>query len=225
MRVFISHSKKDKSLVYNICKILYRAGMRPFIAEFEELGESGGLTSEDLKREMEQSEMVALLLTENVISTKYTRNWVAYEVGLAHGLNKPIWVFEDENKPIKDFPVPHVDYYFLYDPSLREDWKTIEEEFKKWSESPQHGAMPILGLLIGGLLGGPIGALGGLIGGGVIAQQKIEEIRNSPPEGFNKIRVLCPECNSTYVVIAKNETLLNGFLCPVCRKPLKLANP
>ena len=73
MRVFISHSRRDKELVYNIVKVLYRANVSAFVAEFEELGEYGKLTADDLRREIQSSDIVALLLTRSVTaSVSYT---------------------------------------------------------------------------------------------------------------------------------------------------------
>ena len=224
MRVFISHSRRDKELVHNMIKVLYRANVQAFVAEFEELGEYGMLTADDIRREIQSSDMLALLLTRSVTASPYTRNWVAYEVGVAHALNKPIWVFESEHEFVQDFPVPHVDYYFIFNPELRVDWRSIEEELNSISQAQAASAGIILyGLAIGFLLGGPAGALLGLLGGGVLGAQRAEEIRGQPPSGFSKIRVQCSVCNSTYIVIARNQRLLEGFLCPVCRRNVRLA--
>ena len=71
-------------------KVLYRVDIKPFVAEFEELGEYGKLTADKLKEEIKSSDILTLLLTKSVTASPYTRNWVAYEIGVAHALNKPI---------------------------------------------------------------------------------------------------------------------------------------
>lgn len=223
MRVFISHSRRDKDLVYNMVKVLYRAQIGAFIAEFEELGEYGKLTADDLRREIQSSDMVALLLTKSVTASPYTRNWVTYEASVAHALNKPIWVFESEQEFVRDFPVPHVDYYFIFNPEFREDWRSIEEELKRISQAQAAAAGGFLvGLIIGGILGGSPGAILGLLGGGILGAQRAEEIRSQPPSGFSKVGIQCPVCRANYVVIARNQRLLEGFPCPVCRREIRL---
>jgi len=81
---------------------------------------------------------------------------------------------------------------------------------------------PFAGLIIGWILGGPIGALLGLLGGSILASQRAEEIKSQPPNGFSKIRVQCHECNANYVVTVRNQRLLEGFPCPVCRRWIRL---
>jgi hypothetical protein len=44
---------------------------------------------------------------------QFTHNWVSFEVGIAAGIGKPIWVFEEYNTEIK-FPVPYVTDYGQY---------------------------------------------------------------------------------------------------------------
>lgn len=219
MKIFISHSRRDKELVYSITKILYRVGVKPYIAEFEELGELGRLTAENLKSEISASDMLALMLTRNVCVSPYTRNWVAYEIGVAHAFGKPIWVFESEHEFVEDYPIPRVDYYFIFNPELRGDWARIEEEFRKLSQAQSLEVSTTLGgLIIGWILGGPAGSLLGLIAGRVLGAQRAEELRKQPSQGFSKIRVQCPVCRASYVVIGGNQRLLGGFPCPVCRR-------
>jgi hypothetical protein len=44
---------------------------------------------------------------------RYTHNWISYEVGLAAGCGKPVWVFEEFGSIIL-FPVPYVTDYAQY---------------------------------------------------------------------------------------------------------------
>jgi hypothetical protein len=51
----------------------------------------------------------------NRISSSYTHNWVSFEVGVAAGCGKPIWVFEEFGSSIR-YPVPLVTDYAQYTP-------------------------------------------------------------------------------------------------------------
>lgn len=65
-----------------------------------------------------ESNAVIVLLGKNVLSaprpaTRYTRNWIAFEVGVSVGCNKPVWVFENSRMPIP-FPIPYITDYYKY---------------------------------------------------------------------------------------------------------------
>ena len=140
MEAFISHSRKDKELVNRIYKICSRARIRPNIAEFEEI-EEGKLNAEDIASMISRSRFFVLFLTRHVIGSIHTQNWVAYEVGYAHGmkttslLSLDIYVFEpfDQLK----FPIPYLDYYTLFNTDEEPHWEYIEnllsQETKYWS--------------------------------------------------------------------------------------------
>jgi hypothetical protein len=48
-------------------------------------------------------------------SSPYTHNWVSFEVGVAAGCRKPIWVFEEFGSFVR-YPVPLVTDYAQYTP-------------------------------------------------------------------------------------------------------------
>ena len=218
--VFISHSKKDMEIVNRIYKILYQNGISPKIAEFEELGERGKLTASYIKDMMSMSDWCLVFLTPNVTATVHTQNWVSYEIGVAHAYNKPIWIFEHEKTPIRDFPVPHVDYYFLYDPNNSPDWGAIKSEIHNHMLNPDIGPA-IAGVILGAPFGSPAALFGALVG---IAksQEDLQKIKVASPQGFAKVRINCPKCNGYYVTIAKYTIFKKGFTCPICRINLKL---
>lgn len=141
MEAFLSHSRKDKELVNRIYKALYRAGIKPNIAEFEEL-EAGRLTADKIVEMIHRSRLFLLFLTSNVVKSIYTQNWVSFELGCAYGAKtrppqilKDIYVFE----PFEQirFPIPYLDYYILFDPETEPHWDFIEgilsEERNYWS--------------------------------------------------------------------------------------------
>ena len=67
---------------------------------------------------VEDTSAVIVLLGRNLEhpptpTPQYTHNWVNFEVGVASGSNKPVWVFEDYNEFI-NFPIPYVTDYCQY---------------------------------------------------------------------------------------------------------------
>lgn len=213
--VFISHSNKDIQIVNQIYKVLYQIGITPKIAEFEELGERGKLTALDIKDMMLVSNWCLVLLTPKVTATTHTQNWVSYEIGVAHTYNRPIWIFEHEIRPINNFPVPYLDYYFLYDPNNSTDWGAIKSEIHKHTLSPDKGPA-VVGTILGAPFGPP-GALFGALVGLAKSQKDLQKIKEVPPEGFGKVKVRC-KCNGIYTIVAKYKILKSGITCPICRK-------
>jgi hypothetical protein len=141
MEAFLSHSRKDKELVNRIYKACSRANIKPNIAEFEEL-EAGRLTAEKIAQMIHRSRLFLLFLTQNVVNSIYTQNWVVFELGCAYGAKtrspsefKDIYVFEPFQQIY--FPIPYLDYYILFDPNSEPHWEFIEgilyEEREYWS--------------------------------------------------------------------------------------------
>ena len=131
MEAFLSHSRKDIEFVNRIYKVCNRARIKPNIAEFEEL-EAGKLTANDIANMIHRSRYFLLFLTENVINSIHTQNWVAFELGCAYGAKtrppsmlKDIYVFEPFQQVI--FPLPYLDYYILFDPVEEPHWDFIEQ--------------------------------------------------------------------------------------------------
>lgn len=141
MEAFLSHSRKDMELVNRIYKACSRANIKPNIAEFEEV-EAGRLTADRIVDMIHRSRLFLLFLTENVMNSIYTQNWVIFELGCAYGSKtrppselKDIYVFEPFSQI--NFPIPYLDYYILFDPHSEPHWEFIEgilfEEREYWS--------------------------------------------------------------------------------------------
>lgn len=105
--IFISHSKKDEDLVLIMKKILKNIGHTPIIEEFIPVEEREPIPYEEIRSNVEKSEFLFLFLTDNVVATPYTQNWVSYEIGLASAHSKKLFVFERIGTPI-EFPIPYL---------------------------------------------------------------------------------------------------------------------
>lgn len=215
---FISHSKKDVGIVNKIYKALYQAGVRPKLAEFEELGK-GKLTAHKIKKMIASSSWTLVFLTPNVIARTHTRDWVAYEVGVSHGLNKPVWVFEDEKYQIKKFLVPYLNYYLLYNSRKRKDWHAIKEEIKKQRKFSELGPK-----IAGAMLGGPFGRIRKLSNASPVPAKPASEreLGFFLHSEFLKVAFSCPSCNSKYTILGRYGKLMSGYTCPICRDIVKI---
>ncbi len=134
--IFISHSKHDKDLVDFFAKIFSRLKLAGNLMELEDMGgKYAGVRIADIIRSnyQENTRAVIVLLGKNLESPpsdtpQYTHNWVNFEVGVAAGCNKPVWVFEEMNKPI-EFPIPYVTDYCQYELGNTEHLRQIGDFF------------------------------------------------------------------------------------------------
>jgi len=123
MTVFVSHSKHDIDLRRSFAEISSISGVAAKYMEFEDLqGKYAGFEIANLIRPLIGGmQAVVVLLGENLENPptqtpEFTHNWVNFEVGVAAGSNKPVWVFEEYGKKIQ-FPIPYVTNYCLFDPN------------------------------------------------------------------------------------------------------------
>lgn len=118
MSLFISHSRHDEEIVNYFVKAIARVSITPILVELEDMGTkyAGYEVSNMIKN---QSVGVAVLLGQSLESPpsdtpEYTHNWVSFEVGVANGSGKPIWVFEQFGADVF-FPVPYLTDYIQYE--------------------------------------------------------------------------------------------------------------
>ena len=166
------------------------------------------------------SNAIFLFLTQNVISSEYTKNWISHEMALAKAANKPVFVVEDFNNNIH-FPVPYLTDYVLYEPTKVEDWTNLQKILRKIKQVAENnkllsgftGAGAVLGGLtnqqniVEGILTG--GACGMIFGGIVNAL--------NPPISVNSIKTKCENCGIEFNFYSK----FKAFQCPSCRTELE----
>ena len=115
--VFVSHSRRDENIINFFTKVFSRIGIKSIFMELEDLSykDAGNEIANSIR---EECDAVIVLLGKNVLyaprrSTRHTRNWVAFEVGVAAGCKKSVWVFENSRIPIY-FPIPYITDYYKY---------------------------------------------------------------------------------------------------------------
>lgn len=202
MEVFLSHSRKDLNLVNTVKKALGLLDYHTIV--YEDLPENlrAGKDLDNIRNLINQSQLVFLFLTNNVISLKHTLTWVQYEDHVASMFNKPVIVFQEQ------LPVSTTSFPILYFTDviswtgLSADPMKIQEIAKSFGSS---GA--VVRAVAGGAVGaifGPIGALlGALVG---LASTPQNPLQNIPT-------VTCPNCKYTFRYWGNENTL---FYCPNC---------
>lgn len=84
IRVFVSHSSKDKEIAARMAEAMRQMHMKPFLAHSHI--EGGELWRETLRDEVEGCDMLVALVTPNFRKSEYTEQ----EVGAAWVLKKPV---------------------------------------------------------------------------------------------------------------------------------------
>ncbi len=108
-QIFVSHSRNDhegKDFINSLTGT-GPGNVKAFYYSFE--GETPPHSTR-LKEEMVKS-MSVFLLKSNSINNMWTASWINYEIGLAHGLGKNIWVLENPSNNNASFPIPYVTAY------------------------------------------------------------------------------------------------------------------
>jgi len=211
--IFISHSKKDKDIIDFFLESFAGTNVKPHLEEFEKDVPSG-ITAEKIRNDIQASNAVFILLSENVEKLKHTRDWVVWECGVA--MNKEIWVLEPSfSLGMIDVIVPHFNHYALYE--MTEEWRKYIRAIIE-SHDDSH-ILPTLALTTaGGALineedrgrGAAIGLTLGLAG-------LLLYNTGKPSYGID---VRCWKCSSNYRVHQ-----YGNFRCAVCNADSTLGRP
>jgi hypothetical protein len=213
--IFISHSRKDASLIASVHQFLANVGHTPIIEEFIPESEKLPIPHDEIQRNVSVSDAIFLFLTDNVLATDYTRNWVVFEVGLARQASKRVFVFERHGVPIP-YPIPYVTDYMIFDPQSISDLLAIQTIAKELV-----GKIPaaLIGAGAGAFLGAAFGPLGFAIGAITLGLAG----HGADVQAEARIPVVeCPyeNCHVRFRYYSPNVT---SFNCPTCRQRIALA--
>lgn len=184
---------------------LSNVGHSVILEEFVPKEQKAEVPYEEILRNVQRSDYVFLFLTDNVILTPYTRNWVSHEVGVASALQKRLFVFERKGYPLP-YPIPYVTDFMLFDENEVVDILNIQLLAKKAGEIPR----PLVGGGAGAVAGIPFGPLGvfifGLIGAvvGKMTEQPL-------------LRLRCSHCRTPFNYWSPQ---VQRFHCPCCRSEM-----
>lgn len=207
MNIFISHSKRDKELVERIKTVVTNIGHQAIIEEFIPAESKQPIPYAEIKSNVDLSSMVFLFLTDNVVLTDYTRNWVMFEISLAASQQKRLFVFERQGTPIQ-YPVPYLTDYMIFC-NTTESLLAIQSVARDAGQIPPH----IMGAGLGAFLGLPFGPLGILLGG---VGGLILGANQSQP---TVPRIICPYCKIPFNYYSPQ---ISTFACPSCRQWIQL---
>jgi len=198
--IFLSHSQNDKSLIDVFLQAFSGTTVRPILMEYEKFQNPPW---NEIQNKIQMASALFVLLGNNLKSSDYTQNWVSYEVGLADGLRRQIWVFEDINNEVI-FPIPHIHHYLMYDSNDRSSLNYLKQIIASYAVNPV-GAIAGL-VLTAALVSNPIGwILGGLIGSKVGVPTR--------PSGVN-LQCGYQDCKVQFKFYNENKTIR----CPSCRR-------
>jgi len=206
-QIFISHSKRDTDIIHFVLDAFAGTKVKPHLEEFEKEVPTG-VNAQKIAADIQMSNAVFVLLSENVQKLSHTRDWIVWECGTA--VNKEIFVFEPfETLGNISVVVPRVTHYVLFERT--EEWrKYLRSVIDCYDDSH---VLPTLSAATGGgaLLGeGPGAAIG--FGLGLVSLLLIDSAR--PRFGAD---TKCFKCLSNYKVHRYGESR-----CPVCNERLAI---
>lgn len=207
-QIFVSHSARDTALVDFFSRIGARSNVRLVFEEIEKLV-TGSVNAPKIRRDIEASSAIFLLLSKHVQSIPHTRDWIVWESGVGH--NKDIWVFENHSDHGQiSVVIPFLRHYVLFQP-IDLHFPYLNQVVASYDDSGVLPAMAAAGGL-GAAFGGG-GALLGALAGAALANPA----RSRPPG----LQITCQLCMSSYAIHLPQGVAT--FRCPVCNQRLQLA--
>jgi len=143
-KVFVSHNKDDPNLDF-FHRIFSGINTKAIWMEFENIIPP---PYESIRKEVNQSNAIFVLLSEPLLNKPHTSNWVSFEIGLAANYRSPavpyrpqlfkqigldVYVFEPFQTHV-NFAVPYCTYYMLYEGNI-EELKLLKEMIQN---APSH---------------------------------------------------------------------------------------
>jgi len=212
-QIFVSHSQRDKNIVHFFLEGFAGTKVKPHLEEFEKAPPTG-VTADKIERDIQASNAVFVLLSENVEGLRHTRDWVNWECGTAK--NKDIWIFEPlECLGKVRVVVPRFNHYALFE--MSDEWrKYLRSIIEMYDDS--HVIPALSASTAGGALLNEKDRGGGAAAGFVVGLVGL--LLHSASKPSYGIDVKCPTCFSNYKIHG-----YGNFRCAVCNADLILNTP
>lgn len=192
-QIFISHSKKDKAIIHLFLEAFAGTKVKPHLEELEKELPTG-ITAQKIEHDIEVSNAIFVLLSENVENLKHTRDWINWECGTAR--NKAIWIFEPSESLGKISVVtPRFNHYVLF--KRTEEWREyLRSIIESYDDSH---ILPTLSLSTAGgaLLNEKDRFEGAATGFGIGLVGLLLKNKSKPSFGID---VRCWKCHSNYKI-------------------------
>ena len=138
-QAFISHASKDEKIARSIAKACCNAEVAPYLFEFSPDFSSLDIPADTLSERVRESNILFVLLGEQVSRAFWTQAWIGFEIGVARGMdiesNREIWngyfgtrviAVQDIRQGI-EVSVPRLDALLLFDFNSDETWNEFED--------------------------------------------------------------------------------------------------
>ncbi len=206
-KIFISHSAQDKESIDFFNKVFSTSKVTAVYEEYEKL-EGKQIDHVKIKADINTCSALFVLLDKSIQNKRHTRDWIVWEIGVAKGNNKSVWVFEKAKDFLHiDIITPHLDHFVVYDPTNLEWYKYIKPIVDSYDNSDKINTALVT--TAAGVAISDDKWTGGLIGLGVgllIANQGNKQYGT---------QIKCGHCNSIYFIhIPKGQK----FRCPICNE-------
>jgi hypothetical protein len=212
-QIFLSHSQRDKDIIHFFLEAFAGTKVKPHLEEFEKQPPTG-ITADKIERDIQASNAVFVVLSENVEVLRHTRDWINWECGTTK--NKDIWIFE----PLASLgkirvPVPRFNHYALFERT--DEWRkylrSIIETYDDSHIIPALSASTAAGAFLNEKDRGSGAAAG--FGVGLVGL-----LLHSVTKPSYGIDVKCLKCSSNYKIHRDGN-----FRCAVCNADLVLNVP
>jgi len=207
-QIFISHSSKDTESI-NFFNTMFSTTKISAIYEEYDQAEGKHVNNQKIRNDIASSDAVFVLLDKAIENLQHTRDWITWEIGVAKGLNKKVFVFEKAKDHGKiGIVIPHLDHFFSYEPN-NTNWRNYIKPIIESFDNSNTLSTITLSSVAGAALSEDKWA-GGLIGLGI---GMILSTNTSQTFGQS---AQCFKCRSTYFIhVSKGQY----FRCPTCNQP------
>jgi hypothetical protein len=213
-QIFLSHSKDDNKQLNAIDATFGKSLLKTYQANFENQNIP---VSQDIKKEIEKSKVMVVLLGPNAQAKEVTKIWISWEIGLMIQQGKPVWVLEDYRSKV-DMPVPDLTHYLIWDIENTDHRKFLRDIMEGLYVSQTVDQLKNLAEVVGESLNR------------TMYHGRSPRVRRNKTKDELFDTIECPYvgnqggdriCGQTFKLVNQE---LDKITCPSCRQPIRITN-